>query len=100
MRRRQPSKTEVLPYPGPEGAVLTVSDLTAGYGTTTVLRNVSMSVPAGQGGGTLRPHGPGRTTAPRALRGVLPPPPRPALPRRPDATPPPPHPPARAGVCP
>jgi len=71
MRRREPSKTEVLPYPGPEGAVLTVSDLTAGYGTTTVLRNVSMSVPAGRVVALLGPNGAGKTTALRAISGVI-----------------------------
>jgi branched-chain amino acid transport system ATP-binding protein len=51
---------------------LEVSGLTSGYGHTTVLRDVSLTVPAGAVTALLGPNGAGKTTFLRAVSGFLP----------------------------
>jgi branched-chain amino acid transport system ATP-binding protein len=53
------------------GSVLEVLDVTVGYGDTTVLRNVSVSVPAGSVVALLGPNGAGKTTLLRTISGGL-----------------------------
>lgn len=58
---------------GPTGAptVLEVRDVTAGYGRTVVLRNVSVVVPAGGVVALLGPNGAGKTTLMRTAAGLI-----------------------------
>jgi branched-chain amino acid transport system ATP-binding protein len=49
--------------------VLEVSNLTAGYGRTDVLRSVSIAVPKGEFVGMLGPNGAGKTTLMRSISG-------------------------------
>jgi branched-chain amino acid transport system ATP-binding protein len=51
--------------------VLEVHDLTAGYGDTTVLREVSLSVPAGAAVALLGPNGAGKSTLLRTISGLI-----------------------------
>jgi branched-chain amino acid transport system ATP-binding protein len=51
---------------------LFVDRLTSGYGQTTVLREVSLTVPAGAAVALLGPNGAGKTTLLRAVSGFLP----------------------------
>lgn len=51
---------------------LTVSGLRAGYGRTQVLRDVSLTVPAGQVTALLGPNGAGKTSLFKALVGLVP----------------------------
>jgi branched-chain amino acid transport system ATP-binding protein len=53
------------------GGVLELHGVTAGYGRTTVLRDVSLSVPAGQVVALLGPNGAGKTTLLRVASGLL-----------------------------
>lgn len=53
-------------------ALLEVEDLSAGYGQTTVLRGVSLSVEPGEVACVMGRNGAGKTTLLRALMGVLP----------------------------
>jgi branched-chain amino acid transport system ATP-binding protein len=53
-------------------AVLEVQNVTAGYGRATVLRNVSLVVPAGSVVALLGPNGAGKSTLLRAISGLLP----------------------------
>jgi branched-chain amino acid transport system ATP-binding protein len=53
-------------------AVLNVEDLTAGYGQSTVLRAVSLTVSAGEVACVMGRNGAGKTTLLKALMGVLP----------------------------
>jgi branched-chain amino acid transport system ATP-binding protein len=55
----------------PESA-LTISGLSTGYGRTVVLRDLSLTVPAGQVTALLGPNGAGKTTLLRAICGFLP----------------------------
>jgi branched-chain amino acid transport system ATP-binding protein len=58
------------PMPDPS-SVLHLQDVTAGYGRTTVLRGVSLSVPAGKVVAMLGPNGAGKTTLLRVASGLL-----------------------------
>lgn len=51
---------------------LEVTALTSGYGTSTVLRNVSLTVPAGEVVAVMGRNGAGKTTLLRSLIGLLP----------------------------
>jgi branched-chain amino acid transport system ATP-binding protein len=53
------------------GPALEIKDLTGGYGRTTVLRNITMSVPAARVTALLGPNGAGKTTLLRAVSGFL-----------------------------
>ena len=50
---------------------LEITDLTGGYGRTTVLRNVTLSVPAAKVTALLGPNGAGKTTLLRTVSGFL-----------------------------
>jgi branched-chain amino acid transport system ATP-binding protein len=52
--------------------ILEVEDLSAGYGTTTVLRGVSFSLELGEVACVMGRNGAGKTTLLRALMGVIP----------------------------
>jgi branched-chain amino acid transport system ATP-binding protein len=56
---------------GTDTPVLEVRGLEAGYGDTTVLRDVSLSVPSGHVLALLGPNGAGKTTLLRVLSGLL-----------------------------
>jgi branched-chain amino acid transport system ATP-binding protein len=60
----EPAATVVAP-------ALEIKDLTGGYGRTTVLRDITMSVPAAQVTALLGPNGAGKTTLLRAVSGFL-----------------------------
>jgi ABC-2 type transport system ATP-binding protein len=49
--------------------VLELEHIVGGYGTTTVLRDVSISVPAGAAVALLGPNGAGKTTTVEILEG-------------------------------
>jgi branched-chain amino acid transport system ATP-binding protein len=51
---------------------LEVTDLSSGYGDTTVLRGVSLTVPAGAVTALLGPNGAGKTTFLRTVSGLIP----------------------------
>jgi len=55
----------------PRGAMLELHDIVGGYGSTTVLRGVSMSVPAGSVVALLGPNGAGKSTTMRMASGLL-----------------------------
>jgi branched-chain amino acid transport system ATP-binding protein len=57
---------------GPAPPVLEVTGLRAGYGRTVVLRDVTLSAPAGQVTALLGPNGAGKSTLLRAICGFLP----------------------------
>ena len=59
------------PHPTAD-AVLEVDGLTTGYGRTVVVRDASLSVPAGGVTALLGPNGAGKTTLLRAVCGFLP----------------------------
>ena len=61
--------TATLQAPPP---ALEISGLRAGYGRTVILRDLSISVPAGQVTALLGPNGAGKTTLLRAACGFLP----------------------------
>ncbi|HEY3427211.1 MAG TPA: ATP-binding cassette domain-containing protein, partial [Acidimicrobiia bacterium] len=52
--------------------ILEVEDLSAGYGSTKVLRGVSLSVEPGEVACVMGRNGAGKTTLLRALMGVIP----------------------------
>lgn len=51
--------------------MLSIADVTSGYGTTTVLRGVSLEVRRGQVMALLGPNGAGKTTLLRTIAGVV-----------------------------
>jgi branched-chain amino acid transport system ATP-binding protein len=53
--------------------MLRLDRVTAGYGETTVLRNVTLAVPAGSIVALIGPNGAGKTTSLRVASGLLPP---------------------------
>jgi branched-chain amino acid transport system ATP-binding protein len=57
--------------PAPGEPVLRVANITAGYGRSTVLRDVSISVPPGSIVALLGPNGAGKTTLLRVVAGLL-----------------------------
>ena len=66
--------TAVQPAPRPatgEQPALVLRGVDAGYGTTQVLRDVSLTVPAGQVTALVGPNGAGKTTLLRAAAGLL-----------------------------
>jgi branched-chain amino acid transport system ATP-binding protein len=70
------SLSDAQPGPGPVGEppaqpVLRVSNITAGYGRSTVLRDVSVDIPPGQIVALLGPNGAGKTTTLRTVAGLL-----------------------------
>jgi branched-chain amino acid transport system ATP-binding protein len=54
-----------------DGGVLELYDIVGGYGSTTVLRGVSISVPAGSVVALLGPNGAGKSTTMRMASGLL-----------------------------
>lgn len=67
--------TQTLDEPTAEAVpppALAVTQLSAGYGSTTVLRDVSMTVAAGSVTALLGPNGAGKTTLLRTVSGLLP----------------------------
>lgn len=54
-----------------EHAMLRVSDLTAGYGETVVLRHVDLSIPAGRTVALLGPNGAGKSTLLATIAGAI-----------------------------
>ena len=62
-------------HPEPASALtapaLEITDLTGGYGRTTVLRNITLSVPAAKVTALLGPNGAGKTTLLRTVSGFL-----------------------------
>jgi branched-chain amino acid transport system ATP-binding protein len=58
--------------PGPTPDALVLEGVTAGYGSTTVLRDVSLRVPAGEVTALLGPNGAGKTTLLRTISGFVP----------------------------
>src|SRR5271154_1700340 len=54
-----------------EGPMFELSGITGGYGSTTVLRDVSMSVPRGSVVALLGPNGAGKSTTMRMASGLL-----------------------------
>ncbi|WAX58475.1 ABC transporter ATP-binding protein [Jatrophihabitans cynanchi] len=60
-----------MPTDQPEDALLTVSGLTAGYGTSPVLHAVDITVPPATLVALLGPNGAGKTTLLRVISGLL-----------------------------
>jgi len=60
------------PSSSPEATLLQVSGLTAGYGKIVVLRDIALTIGAGEAVALLGPNGAGKTTLLRALSGLLP----------------------------
>jgi branched-chain amino acid transport system ATP-binding protein len=78
---------------------LAIRGITAGYGHTTVLRDVSLDVPQGKVAAVLGPNGAGKTTLLRAAAGLLRPSNGTVLVAGKEVTRLSPHRRARAGVC-
>jgi ABC-type branched-subunit amino acid transport system ATPase component len=66
--RARPRKT---PWSGPQDAVLTAIDLTAGYGALPVLNKVSFTVRPGEMVALIGANGAGKSTVMRAVAGLL-----------------------------
>jgi branched-chain amino acid transport system ATP-binding protein len=79
--------------------VLTLESITAGYGDTTVLRDVTIEIPAGEVAALLGPNGAGKTTLLRVASGLLRPRRGRVLLSGVDVTRRPPHQLARRGLC-
>jgi branched-chain amino acid transport system ATP-binding protein len=66
-----PERNGATPTAGAVPPVLELARVTAGYGRTTVLREVTISVPAGAVVALLGPNGAGKTTLLRVAAGLL-----------------------------
>ncbi|MEE7461571.1 ABC transporter [Methylobacterium fujisawaense] len=66
-----PARPRSAPWQGPADAVLSVLDLTAGYGAAPVLDGVHLDVRPGETVALLGANGAGKSTAMRALAGLL-----------------------------
>ncbi len=66
-----PARPRAAPWHGPADAVLSVLRLTAGYGAAPVLEQVSLDVRPGETVALLGANGAGKSTAMRALSGLL-----------------------------
>jgi branched-chain amino acid transport system ATP-binding protein len=60
------------PDPRERAPLLQVSGLTAGYGKIVVLRDIALTIGAGEAVALLGPNGAGKTTLLRAVSGLLP----------------------------
>ena len=67
------ARPRTAPLPSRGETVLTVTDLTAGYGAAPVLDHLSFDVRAGETVAILGANGAGKSTAMRVLSGLLPP---------------------------
>ena len=70
-RRVASSETAPEPPPAPAPPALELRDVTAGYGRAIILRDVSLTVPAGSVVALLGPNGGGKTTLLRTGAGLL-----------------------------
>ncbi|KQP09194.1 branched-chain amino acid ABC transporter ATP-binding protein/permease [Methylobacterium sp. Leaf93] len=66
-----PARPRPSPWAGPADAVLSALDLTAGYGAAPVLERLSLDVRPGETVALLGANGAGKSTAMRALSGLL-----------------------------
>ncbi|MCJ2081183.1 ATP-binding cassette domain-containing protein [Methylobacterium sp. J-090] len=66
-----PARPRATPWQGPADAVLSAHGLTAGYGAAAVLEGVSLEVRPGETVALLGANGAGKSTAMRALAGLL-----------------------------
>ncbi|MET3484608.1 branched-chain amino acid ABC transporter ATP-binding protein/permease [Methylobacterium sp. 1973] len=66
-----PARPRSTPWQGPADAVLSVLDLTAGYGAAPVLDGIHLDVRPGETVALLGANGAGKSTAMRALAGLL-----------------------------
>jgi len=65
------AETARLPAQAGGGLALSLESVTAGYGASVVLRDVTLSLPAGTVAALLGPNGAGKTTLLRAATGLL-----------------------------
>ncbi len=68
---RQPAVATPEPTTSEATPALALEDVTAGYGTTTVLRGLSLQVPRGTVVALLGPNGAGKTTTLRTVAGTI-----------------------------
>ena len=61
-----------MPISAPETKLLSVANLSAGYGKIGVLNGINMHIAAGEAVALLGPNGAGKTTLLRAISGLLP----------------------------
>ncbi|MCJ2103077.1 branched-chain amino acid ABC transporter ATP-binding protein/permease [Methylobacterium sp. E-046] len=66
-----PARPRSAPWQGPADAILSVLDLTAGYGAAPILDGVHLDVRPGETVALLGANGAGKSTAMRALAGLL-----------------------------
>lgn len=65
--------TEPAPTSAARPATLSTAGLTLGYGSRTVLRDITLDIPAGAWTAIVGPNGSGKSTLLRALAGLVPP---------------------------
>jgi iron complex transport system ATP-binding protein len=65
--------TEPTPTSAARPATLSTAGLTLGYGSRTVLRDITLDIPAGAWTAIVGPNGSGKSTLLRALAGLVPP---------------------------